>query len=293
MAERFQSRGIGVGIGTIESTKIGNGPQCVNRRRVQADRIHVRIIHQLDQRGDHVFVAALDEQSLRVIAPQHIVALQRGDQLLGRSIGEIEDRRRFAILIDQPIHTAVALVAMIGRIGTARTTFKTLGNGVVLNDDVVPVDHPDLPIGADGRRDRGGPLIIAGEQVELIDRHEPAAARFHCKLADQMPGWLGDEIDVVPVERRIGAGGVKIGPGPGGVPAMLIDLANFFGDRVEMPLIPDVRRAMGRPTANGFKVAVRYAEIERRVVIGGGGEKLEILAHPNAPGVVIRRTQEF
>ena len=74
---------------------------------------------------------------------------------------------------------------------------------------------------------------------------------------------------------------------------MLIDLANFVGDRIEMPLVPDGGRAMGGPTADGFEIAIRNAEIEGRIVIGGGGEELEVFAHPDTPGVVVGRSQKF
>ena len=51
-------------------------PQRVNRADVQPDFIHTLIANECDQGRNNIFASSLDEEQLRVAAPQQIVVLQ-------------------------------------------------------------------------------------------------------------------------------------------------------------------------------------------------------------------------
>ena len=65
-------------------------PQGVNRRGVQADRIDALVLGQFDEGRHDVLVAALDQQPLGVQPPEHVVALEGGDELLGAGVSPAE-----------------------------------------------------------------------------------------------------------------------------------------------------------------------------------------------------------
>ena len=78
-------------------------------------------------------------------------------------------------LVHDAVDAAVLLVAQVALVGGPLAGLEALRRRVVLDDEVVPVEHPDVPVRADLGHDRGGPLVVAGEQVERVGRPEVAA----------------------------------------------------------------------------------------------------------------------
>ncbi len=60
------------GVRAIKHAQAVQRPQGVDRRHVQADRIDVPILDQLDQRRHDVCLAAFHQQSLGVSSPEAI-----------------------------------------------------------------------------------------------------------------------------------------------------------------------------------------------------------------------------
>ena len=123
---------------------------------------------RVDQGGEVVCdgrVAPLDEQPLGVEPPEHVVVLQGRDEPLRVVLRQPRPRARRAVLRDDAIDPPVRLVTQGGLVRRALARLVPLGRRVVLDDEVVPVDHPDLPVGADLGQDRRGPPVVAGNEV--------------------------------------------------------------------------------------------------------------------------------
>ena len=132
----------------------------------------------------------------------------------------------------------------VGLVGGALAGLEAGRRRVVLDDVVVPVDHPDVAVGPDLGHDRarstrrrwpaGSRRCASGSRLPSRLEHE---------RGDQVAGRLGDEGGAVPVFLRIGAGGVEGVAGRGGEAAVLVDLADLVGDRVEAVRCRRCRRA--------------------------------------------------
>ena len=86
-------------------------------------------------------------------------------------------RDGFAVLGDDAVDAAVRLVAQGGLVGGPLAGLEPCGRRVVLDDEVVPVDHPHVPVRADLGHDRRGPLVVAGHEVPGVVRAEVACRR--------------------------------------------------------------------------------------------------------------------
>ncbi len=145
--------------------------------------------------------------------------------------------------IDDPIDATVLLVSQVGHVGVSGTGLETAWRRIVLDDVVVPVDHPDISVGTDFGHDRRRPLVVAGEQVRGAAGLEPCAVTIQHKRADQVPGRSGHKCGAIPVGLRIAAGRVQSMAGRGGVAAVMIDLADLVGNRFEQVRVGNSRVA--------------------------------------------------
>ena len=104
----------------------------------------------------------------------------------------------------------------------------------MLDDVVVPVDDPDVAVGADLGRDRRGPLVVAGEQVPALYAAKSLPLRSSVNVATRCP--VGSATNAVRFQYwlGIGPGGVEGVAGRGGEAAVLVDLADLVGDREEL-----------------------------------------------------------
>ena len=238
-------------------------------------------------------VAPLDEQPLGVQPPEHVVVLQRRDEPLRVVLRQLRPVARLAVLRDDPIDPPVRLVAQRGLIRRALAGLVALGRRVVLHDEVVPVDHPDLPVRADLGQDRRGPLVVARHEVPGVVRVEVGAVRVERERRDEVPGRLGDEGRLVPVVLRIGARRVERRAGPGREPAVPVDLADVLGDREEAVRVGDVLQDRRRHAADRLVVSVRDRHVDARAAVGGRAEEEALLADADAPRVVVRAAEEL
>src|SRR5439155_20552358 len=141
---------------------------------IQADLVHGWIAGYLDQGRQYVLLPPFDEEPLRVPAPEKVGVLERLDQLLRRGAGKGERcllplRPSFSVVND-PINAGMLFVAEVRLIGSSLTRLEADRRRVVLHNVVVPIDDPDVAVRADLRHDWGGPLVIAGHQVERVVR---------------------------------------------------------------------------------------------------------------------------
>ena len=69
----------------------------------------------------------------------------------------------------------------------------------MLDDEVVPVDNPDVAVGADFGERSARSIIVARRQVPGVVRQEVGAVGCEREGCGQVPGRLGDEGRPVPV----------------------------------------------------------------------------------------------
>ncbi|CAA9388778.1 MAG: hypothetical protein AVDCRST_MAG64-1080 [uncultured Phycisphaerae bacterium] len=163
----------------------------------------------------------------------------------------------------------------------------------MLDDVVVPVDHPHLPVRPDLGRDRAGPLVGAGQQAGVVPGDEPAALRLEQELPDDVPGRLGHERRPVPVVARPRPRRVQRVPGGGRVRPVVVHLADGPGGREHAVQVRDVLQPLDRQPADRLVRPVRDVQVEARVLVGRPGEQVPLLAEPEAPSVVRQRREEL
>ena len=132
----------------------------MNRGGIQSDLVDRIVGREFNQRGNHAPVALFDEQSLRVHPPQHVVALERFEQRAVVGVREVKRLGGLPSGPDNAVDAAMPLVAEGRLIRAALAGHPALGNRIVLNDVVVPVDHPDRPVRPDLGRDGSLPFIV-------------------------------------------------------------------------------------------------------------------------------------
>src|SRR5262245_7856270 len=130
-------------------------------------------------------------------------------------------------------------VAQVGFVGSAAAGAEAGGRWIVLHDVVVPVDEPDITVGANFSLNGARPFVVAGYAIPGILRAEACALRPQNERGDQMTGGLADKGRAVPVFAGIVAGGVKSVPGGSREAAVPIDLPHIFGNRVEAVAVGD------------------------------------------------------
>ena len=133
----------------------------MNDPGVEPDVIHLSAARQTFELPFDISLSALDQQSLRVQPPEHVVGRKRRDKLLRLRL--VEPHRLRVIAVDDADDPPVFLVAQIALVRGSFTPFEAVRRGIVLNDEVVPVEHPDVAVGADFRGNGGGPFVVAGE----------------------------------------------------------------------------------------------------------------------------------
>ena len=200
-------------------------------------------------------------------APEHVVGFEDLDQFVRGGFGEVELLARLAGGIDEPINSAVDFVAQRGFIGAAFAGFEAARDRIVLDDVVVPVDEPERAVGPDFGGDRSSPFIIGSECVKVVASGEARAIGLHDELAEQMAGGLALEGNTIPIFGRKGAGGVKRVACAGSVCAVLIDLADFFGDGIETRGVGHGRQPANRQAADLFVIAVGNVKVETGLLL--------------------------
>ncbi len=177
-------------------------PERVDRPDVQADRVNRAIAQPLDERRDDIGLPPLHQQPLGVHPPELVVVRERGDEAL--RVGRVERRWRcgLRVLVRDPVDPPVDLVAQRRLVGVPRAGLEPARRRVVLDDVVVPVDHPDVAVGSHLRRDRRGPLVVARQQVPAVVLHDVAPLAMERERRHEVSRRLGDERRLVPVLRR-------------------------------------------------------------------------------------------
>ena len=107
---------------------------------------------------------------------------------------------------NQPIDAPVRFVTQVGLVGISFAGLEAGRRRVVLHDEVVPVDKPDVAIGPHLGGDGRSPFVVAGHQVPGIARAKAGPFRANDERGNQVPGRFGDERRLVPVLGRIRAG---------------------------------------------------------------------------------------
>ena len=272
--------------------QLGKHAHRMDGADVQADLINARVAGQFDQRGHFGLILLFDQQTLGVQPPEHRRVFQSFNQKAGAGVLEVR-HGRFAGLRDKPVDAAMLFVAEFGLVGVALAVVEANRRRVVLNDEVVPVEHPRVAIRTDLGHDRGVPFVVASNQVPAVAGLEVAAERLQHERGRQVPGRVADEGGAIPVRLRVIAGGVQGMARGRGESVVVIDLTDLLGDRVVGVANRDVRQHARGPTANPLVVTVRHGQKHAGAPVGGGAKQQPLLAEAHAPGVVARPTQEL
>ena len=280
-------------VGGLTRAQAGKGPQRMLGTHVEAHGIHRTFLGEPQQRG-HGFGAALFNKEPLGVEPPELVVVAQGLDQLGRGRTRQVDRGHLAGLIPRdPIDPAVAFVAERRLVGVALAVLEPVRRRVVLDDVVVPIEHPHGAVRSDLRHDGRAPFVRAGEEALFVPRHVVRALALQPEHADQVTGGFGHKRHAVPEVLGIIACGVEGMARTGGVAAVGIHLADLSGDGVEILPVGDGFHAAGGPAVDGFVVAVRHRHVPRRVVVRRGSKHRAVLAESQAPGVVVARAHEL
>src|SRR5690606_8353903 len=177
-------------------------------------------------------------------------------------------------------------------VNISRAGFKTLRGGIMLNNKVVPVQHPKRTVRTHFGMYRTKPFVRAGRKVPAVALAETRAALFKDRVVDDPSGGFAYKSDPVPVFLGKRPCGIQIVSRRGGEPAVHVHLTKVFGDDVHSvvavnfldPLFaqaPQIVQAIG----NSEMIAV--------FVIGRGKEYVKLFGESKSPGIVAGRRQKF
>ena len=224
--------------------------QCPQRMidiRRKSDLVKRLFFDHFDQRLNDIVIAIFQHQTLSMSAPEEIRRVQCGQQLFGVGSGQIQRfiRHHRAIVrrlrgefffrccriacssVDNSIDSTMFLIAQICFVRVPFACFEANRSRIVLNDEVVPIDHPHITIGSNFGHDRAGPFIVAGQQVPRILRSETGPVFPDHKCGHNMAGRFGHESGSVPVFLRIITSRVKSVTCRSGESAVVVNLPNF------------------------------------------------------------------
>ncbi len=269
----------------------------MNRSHVQTQRITIRVAGQYGpQCRDGIGTLFGDQQALGGHAPEHVVVGQGIHQCFSVGISQIQRLILGGVFGHQPVDPTPLPVPQRVDVGIALTFFgiKTGGffggNRVVLDDEVVPVGHPQVAVGAHVHLHRREPLIGTAQNRTTVFGFVPDAIglRVDKKLTEQVRGGFAHKGAAVPELFREGSRRVEAQPGTGSVTAVEVHLKEVIGRREN---VGKVISQCGQPGNHVFiftvNVAAPQRHVENRRIIGSGAEHFEVFTERQTPGVVI------
>ena len=193
------------------------------------------------------------------------------------------------------------LVAERRDIGPSLARLEAGRRGIVLDNVVVPVDHPDLAVGPHVGLDRGRPFVVAGDEVPGHAAGEGGSFRYELERRHDVARRLADEGGAVPVFLWIGPRGVEPVAGRGGEPAVMVDLTD--GDRLvrsgslrsqfHLGAAGDTGERGRTPAADAFIDAIRERHVFAGIAVGRRTKEQTLLAEAESPGVVVGAAEKF
>ena len=284
-------------------------PERMDRAGIEAYGIDRAVFHEAHKRRDDVEVGPqsprrpIDERPLGTHPPEEVVVGEHRHELARRGGSEVARRGRGgggrSAFVDDPEDPAVALVAQGGFVGVPLAVLEAGRRGIVLDDVVVPIDHPHLAVRAHLGGDRRRPFVVAGEEIPGHPAREAGAAGRELEGGDDVAGRLTDEGGAIPVFARIGAGGVEPVAGGGGELAEMIDLPDRSIAAVE-PLgdlhrrtAGDPAEGRGAPAADALVNPIGQRHVFAGIAVGGRAEDEALFGETKAPGVVVRAAEEL
>ena len=293
--------------GPLKRTQLLQCPQGVDRAGVEAHGIDRHITDQLDERRHDIATAIrtsrspFDEFSLGPFPPEHVVVAERGDEFRWRRQRERFSRRVRRCIVHDPPDPPVRLVAERRDVCPAFACLEAGRRRIVLDNVVVPVNHPDLAVGPHVGLDRCRPFVVAGDEVPGHAAGEGGSFRHELERRHDVARRLADEGGAVPVFPRVGTGGIEPVAGRGGEPAVVIDLTD--GDRLvrsgslrsqfHLGAAGDAGERGRTPAADTFIDAIRERHVFARIAVGRRTKEQTLLAEAESPGVIVGAAEKF
>ena len=131
------------------------------------------------------------------------------------------------------------LVAQFAFISVSFTRLEALGRWVVLDDEVIPIDHPNVSIGADFGHRRSGPFVHTRDQVERARASVASTHSIENIRSNTVTRRFANKRQPVPPLFRIVPGSVKCVASSGCVRTELVHLPNLFGDCGKVRIVCD------------------------------------------------------
>ena len=245
---------------------------------------------------------AIDERPLGPHPPEEVVVGEQRHELFRRGGSKVARGRggggRGAV-VDDAENPAVALVAQGGFVGVPLAVLEAGRRGVVLDDVVVPIDHPHLAVRPHLGGDRRRPFVVAGEEIPGHPARESGAAGRELEGGDDVAGRLADEGGAIPVFARIGPGRVEpVAGGSGELPEM-VDLADrgiaavaALGN-LHQGAAGDPAEGRGAPAADALVNPIGQRHVLAGIAVGSRAEDEALFRETKAPGIVVRAAEEL
>ena len=131
------------------------------------------------------------------------------------------------LFIDYSPDAPVRLVAKRSDIRAAFAGFKSSWRWIVLDNVVVPVDHPDIAVGSYFGRDGGCPFIVAGNEIKTHATGKRGTLRTEFERSDDVSGGFCHKGRSIPIRFGIRASGIEPVTGGRCKSTVMIDLTNF------------------------------------------------------------------
>ena len=295
-------------VGIAEQPHARERPEGVDRAGIEADGIDRAVFHEGQKRRDDIEVAsqqmrrAIDERPLGPHPPEEIVVGEHRHELLRRGGSEVARGRcggGRSAFVDDAENPAVALVAERRLVGVPLAVLEAGRRGIVLDDVVVPIDHPHLAVRAHLGGDRRRPFIVAGEEIPGHPAREAGAARRELEGGDDVAGRLADEGGAIPVFAGVGPGRVEPVAGGGGELPEVVDLPDrgiaaveSLGD-LHHRAAGNPAEGRGAPAADALVNPIGKRHVFAGIAVGSRAEDEALFRETKTPGVVVRAAEEL
>ena len=274
----------------VETAKAVQAPQRLDGASAASRNAHF-------ERGRRALLAAVDQQPLRRLTPEQIIAVHRRHQLRVARAGQRFDLRLRCLVPHHAVDPPVATIAVRVDVCVALAELCVVACArfarcrVVLDNEVVPVRDPQVAVRTDLRRHRREPLVGRGQERIAVLRLVARASAGKVIFPEQMPGRTANERHFVAQRLREPRRGRHRLTRASRIVIESVDLTDIWCDRVERAIGGNHSRThalLATPVGGGGDAAE-----EAGVVVGGRAKDVARRVKTEAPSIVVELVHEF